>query len=333
VLITHYQFFFTGKRLWGQDWLNLGQHGVTIFFILSGYLITTKLLQRERIDLRDFYVRRFFRLMPAAWAYLFVLCLLTWLTSKTYIGNDLWGCLLFFRNHTILTQVNVYTGQFWTLAIEEQFYFIWPMSLVLLGKRRAAVLAVVAAAGVAAYRLAYLQVYRDGRLFFHHTELMYADKLLVGCLLAFAMTKEQTRNWFRRNSTVILSLCVIPVVADFYYCQTLVPLHEAIFIAMMIGATSMNPETVASRILDLAHIRTTGQLSYSLYLWQQLLFRSTLGPLALLTTPVAALFSWRFIEQPSIKLGRRILSNAKQATDNRAERSDVQPIAVLANGD
>src|ERR1700678_2855001 len=67
VLFDHIQFSIHGT--YPQPWMQTGQHGVTIFFVLSGFLITSKLIEKP-IDLRHFYIRRFFRLMPAAWTYL-----------------------------------------------------------------------------------------------------------------------------------------------------------------------------------------------------------------------------------------------------------------------
>jgi hypothetical protein len=73
VFVTHLQISLLGHLYHGYRWLDLGQHGVTLFFVLSGYLITSRLLGEEKINLGSFYLRRFFRLMPCAWAYLLIL--------------------------------------------------------------------------------------------------------------------------------------------------------------------------------------------------------------------------------------------------------------------
>src|SRR5579863_1674550 len=70
VLAAHLQTSLLRGLYGGFRWLDLGQHGVTLFFVLSGYLITTRLLSKPGIDLKAFYLRRFFRLMPCAWVYL-----------------------------------------------------------------------------------------------------------------------------------------------------------------------------------------------------------------------------------------------------------------------
>ena len=70
VLFEHFQYTIFGGSL--SSWMRTGQHGVTIFFVLSGFLITTTLVKGP-INFRRFYIRRFFRLMPVAWSYLLFL--------------------------------------------------------------------------------------------------------------------------------------------------------------------------------------------------------------------------------------------------------------------
>src|SRR5712675_1226648 len=78
VLFDHIQFALL--RHYARPWAQTGRHGVTIFFVLSGFLITTKLLE-DPTDLKRFYIRRFFRLMPVAWAFLAALLLFDRLTG------------------------------------------------------------------------------------------------------------------------------------------------------------------------------------------------------------------------------------------------------------
>jgi peptidoglycan/LPS O-acetylase OafA/YrhL len=73
VLFDHLQYTILGTHLW--PWAETGQHGVTIFFVLSGFLITTTLVKNS-FDFKRFYIRRFFRLMPVAWFYLVFLAAL-----------------------------------------------------------------------------------------------------------------------------------------------------------------------------------------------------------------------------------------------------------------
>ena len=128
VLVGH----FSGRVNTGElGWLTLiGLHGVAIFFVLSGFLITT-ILQREfeatgRVDLRRFYLRRFFRLMPCAWCYLLAILGPPGLLMRTIVpGRDLLSCVFFWRNYYHDSAfADAFTSHFWSLAIEEQFYLV-----------------------------------------------------------------------------------------------------------------------------------------------------------------------------------------------------------------
>jgi peptidoglycan/LPS O-acetylase OafA/YrhL len=308
VLLSHFQPGYRGHVIWGMQWLNLGQHGVQIFFVLSGYLITANLLREEKIKLGRFYVRRFFRLMPAAWSYLIFLGLLSVLTNIKAIGSDAWSCLFFFRNYVTETHANTCTEHFWSLSLEEQFYLAWPPILALLGRRRAAFTAALAAIGLAVYTRAVWSGSHDFFLF-QHTEIR-ADGLLVGCVLAFVLQDQSVRQWLMRHGRTIFWVCLIPLGWDLYRYRIdgLMTLNESILIAIVIACTSLHPAALPGRLLELPFIRITGIMSYSIYLWQGLFFRASWGIFGPLLFAGAFLLSWRFIEQPGIRFGRKLLS-------------------------
>jgi peptidoglycan/LPS O-acetylase OafA/YrhL len=79
-----------------------GLHGVAILFVLSGYLITTRLLREERIDLTGFYLRRIFRFWPSDWASLLFVALIAANANIRTIGTDAWASLLSFRNTSFI---------------------------------------------------------------------------------------------------------------------------------------------------------------------------------------------------------------------------------------
>lgn len=117
-----------------------GLHGVTLFFVPSGYLITRRSLsEKERtgtINLPAFYWRRFRRLMPAAWTYLLVLLVLLLVAGRAIPVVGFLSALLFFRNYS---DPRGLTGHFWSLSIEKQFYLIWPFLLSRMKKETAVV--------------------------------------------------------------------------------------------------------------------------------------------------------------------------------------------------
>ncbi|MFZ2021336.1 MAG: acyltransferase [Terracidiphilus sp.] len=300
VLVAHYQANFYGRYFF--SWLEIGHHGVSIFFVISGYLITTLLISAERIDLRRFYLRRLFRLMPAAWTYLLFLFLLTAFTRIKALDGDIWGCLFFYRNYLGETATTMYTDHFWSLSLEEQFYLFWPPLLALLGRRRAGIVAVVAVVAISVVRFLNWNNYN-----IHWATYDY-DAPLTGCLLALALDREKVKLWFRNHGRVIFVPALLIFLFDIWKFHMLIPFHECIAIALMIGATVTNPGLISSHVLENQHLKLTGLISYSIYLWQQALLRPIWGFLGFFLLPIAAFVSWKFIEQPGINLGRRLMA-------------------------
>lgn len=297
----------TSMTLGSRTYERLGTHGVTIFFVLSGYLITSRLLsERARdgsISLRSFYIRRFFRLMPAAWAYL-LFCTLVALENREPIASVfLVPSLLCFRNYVDVTGPAA-TSHFWSLSIEEQFYFVWPSILLLTGRKKAFWIAICGAVAIALWR------YRCWDLIITlHPQTIFeteyrADALLVGCAAAFVQPKIRTllRNWMALPLLILIGYRIA-------MGSPLVPLYESVAIALLILLTSQNATAIFGRVLDSKLLSWIGLLSYSLYLWQEILFgaHTVPGVLAtLLLVVTAALVSYFFIEQPSIEWGRSV---------------------------
>jgi peptidoglycan/LPS O-acetylase OafA/YrhL len=127
----------------GGGFLNLltfrmGTFGVMLFFAISGYLICTRLLVEEEttgsVSLRSFYIRRVFRILPAAYVYLGTVAVLALARILVVGWADIAGAALFYSNYE--ESGSWFTGHFWSLALEEHFYLLWPPVLVLLGRKR-----------------------------------------------------------------------------------------------------------------------------------------------------------------------------------------------------
>ncbi len=305
VLLFHYQIFLSHRLLLNPAaWF--GEHGVTIFFVASGFLITTKLLEHN--DLRRFYIRRFFRLMPAAWTFLLTVSLLAVvMPHRVTIGNDLLACLFFYRNCSDTNSISNFTGHFWSLSVEEQFYLVWPLLLIAAGRRASAILALVGAILVAVYRTMQPGLMARGYNIFHATDVRI-DAIMVGCMLAFVMSDEHARQWITEHSAIIFWSCVPVLVFDFWRYQAIPPLHENAAIALMVAATVTNPRLIASRILELPHLKTTGMFCYGIYLWQGLLIRAAFGAFGIILLPIAVFGSWVLIEKPSQRLADKLLA-------------------------
>jgi peptidoglycan/LPS O-acetylase OafA/YrhL len=132
-----------------------GAMGVSVFFALSGFLITRRLMDERRIDLKDFYRRRAFRILPPIVVYLAVVAVLgLGLRVIPMDRSQLLASLFFYRNYlTPPVSQGWYTGHFWSLAVEEHFYLVWPVLLSIVGFRRARWVAPALALAVAVWRV------------------------------------------------------------------------------------------------------------------------------------------------------------------------------------
>ena len=300
VLIDHIQNSLL--RHYSRPWTETGYHGVTIFFVLSGFLITSNLLKGP-INLRNFYLRRFWRLMPTAWAYLIVLLLFALITRNRFITEprEVISCLFFYRN--FLGGIGL-AGHFWSLSVEEQFYLVWPVIMFFAGMRRCRWIALVGALGCAVFRQVswkhYSHTFPMGPTFLH------ADGLLVGCLLALLFADERIRARIARWSRFCALPAFIILILSLYLQDEKTLFLEQISIACLIAATTLHPSAVFARPLSFQPLTWFGTISYSVYIWHGL-FTFSHSPLAIFVfMPLFALAGYHLIERPSTRLGRTL---------------------------
>lgn len=304
VLFDHIQSALTGRYL--KSWTETGQHGVTIFFVLSGFLITSKLIE-GRANLHRFYIRRFFRLMPAAWVYLIFLFGFDFLFKQHQLSiREAVSCIFFYRNYLGNTG-SLVASHFWSLSMEEQFYIVWPCLLLLLGIRKGRWVAAGAALLFASYRLVRWDYYN--RLWFNYRTEVRADAILIGCLLALLFTSQKFRDVTMRSSRFY----TVPALAILFFCiarfRLLPPLYEDLSIAMLMAASLLHPQAVFSRLLSGPAFVWLGTVSYSIYIWQQFFMglRGSIGlGLLVIGLPLCVLCSYYCIELPCMRLGHRL---------------------------
>ena len=261
------------------DRIDYGRLGVLIFFVISGFLITTLLLkEREatgRISIRNFYTRRFFRIVPAYYTFLLVMALLIPTGRIRASFADILPAATFSTDYFSVGDALIHS---WSLSVEEQFYLLWPVALVLLGLRRSVY------GGVALLFAA--PIFRDlSRSGLWPTSDMTAfesvcDALAAGCLLAMLRERLWNNGHYRAciSSPYVL---LIPAVAlagtamssPVAYALALSMLNVGI--ALSLDRYMRFPQTIIGRMLNLAPIVWIGTISYSLYLWQQPLMFDT----------------------------------------------------------
>jgi len=307
----------------------LGGMGVKIFFVISGFLITSLLLDElgaaGRISLRNFYARRCLRIFPAFWLYVGVVALAEVAGLLKLNHNDLIYAITYTMNHH--PGASWYMLHLWSLAVEEQFYLLWPFVLFLLGRRRAfwgaaAMLIVAPAVRIIMWHRGQEDPDQWLPIF-----PAVADALATGCLLAGLRTWLHAESWYMKFLKSPAFVVVPAVLAAVFYFG---PLHLLFLHA--VGHTILNitvvlcmdrvvtlPRGPIGWFLNCRPMVFIGVLSYSLYLWQQpFLNRFSDSPVAafplnLCLVFLAALSSYFLVEKPLLKLRKRFRRESKPA--------------------
>jgi peptidoglycan/LPS O-acetylase OafA/YrhL len=315
VLFDHIQASILRRHI--SDATSTGYHGVALFFVLSGFLITSKLLEGP-INFRRFYLRRFFRLMPAAWTYLAFLLLFSAVTRMHFTsGREVISCVFCFRN--FLGKMG-FAGHFWSLSIEEQFYLVWPLTLFLAGVARARWIALLGGIACAVFRT--LEWARYGPQFPTGPSFLHSDWLLIGCFGALMLHDQRIRAGLTR----VAPFLALPALCTFIYCMTTQShlLAESFSLSALLIATTLHPRGLCARAVSGTPITWLGRVSYSVYLWQGF-FLAQHQLWAYIATPVFALASYYFIESPSTRFGHRITREPSSPSRDSDAPSSLQP--------
>jgi peptidoglycan/LPS O-acetylase OafA/YrhL len=285
-----------------------GQAGVTLFFALSGFLITSILVEEHeragRINFGRFYRRRAARLLPALVVLLAAASLMVLITRPAGGGIAILASLFYVANWAQASHIDLFPVQHtWTLSIEEQFYVVWPLLLtaLLLVRRRWALYAIVAGfVASTALRYYFAPWAEDRALWGTDTR---ADALLAGCAVAFLLTQRWIRLPLAAQVAAVAAFGIMIVIGT-------VPVLLGGGLTIMAISSALLVLGVATRpwsVLSWAPLRWVGSISYGLYLWHPFLFNAFSGlPHLVLVGPavLAAVASSRWIEQPIIRWAR-----------------------------
>jgi len=314
---------------WLDDFLRGGYFGVDIFFVLSGFLITSLLLdERESsgaVRMRSFYGRRALRLMPALVVMLGVVSIVLVLDGSTW--SSLWptvrSSLFYYQNwHSVWDETHLAAefGHLWSLSIEEQFYIVWPvvlLAMVALWKRQSVRVAALALGvlWVVWYRI---QVWNSGvgwAYVFVRTDTRI-DALLIGCLVAFLFQWQVVRARALHIAAWGGLAVVLATVARTN------PLQAYVYKGgLTLGAIGVGCMVLAiaegtwrgARLFDVKPLRAVGKVSYGLYLWHfpvfVLLLRHSASwnsgvrvVVGVVLSGVVTALSWYVVERPALKL-------------------------------
>lgn len=319
-----------------------GSQGVLLFFVLSGFLITG-LLSKEfassgRIGFLAFYRRRMLRIWPASYFYILVLVALTLAGLIKVDWREFVAAAAHIWNYAQLLGIEApegsqgawYLGHFWTLALEEQFYWVWPPILIYILRKRDDRLLLVLIAATPLIRVFFYFVapnLRGQLTMMLHTGL---DPMLIGCYMALrqkqlaaALTGFRYRQAFLTLAVVAFVL-ITPFIAsslrgmwNVTYGRTVDSLLAAVII---LGVVHVKDFWLA-RLCRLSVAVFIGTISYSLYLWQQIFLGdsfifSLAFPFNIVQAFAAACFSCFLIERPFLRMKDRKRPNAAAASSS-----------------
>lgn len=288
-----------------------GGTGVTLFFFISGFIITKVLLEDSRLG--PFYIRRFFRLAPTLLVLLAVI-----FAFKPFNGGDVASVLLYYMNfHTFQTPG---LDQTWSLAVEEHFYLMFPTLLLLLSARRLEQVLVFFIVASLAWRLALVGMGEIARI--HRSTDTRLDSIAFGCLLSILAT-ERSRVVDLLASPPAQAAAWLVLLAGFairneafretarYSLQGLafMPIFAALFLR-----PALAPKWLRAP-LEWKPLVYIGTISYSLYLYHELgfVFDVRFGWGGFAIGVAATLASYYLVEVPTRRFGARLAGRRKSS--------------------
>ncbi|MGQ5263841.1 acyltransferase family protein [Micromonospora sp. ZYX-F-536] len=317
-------FHFGGPSwAWTSGWA-----GVQLFFVLSGFLITTLLLREEegrgRVSLRSFYIRRGFRILPVYFVVLAATYALAHLNGKGSTVSDSMPHYLLMVNEFAPTLGYLHS---WTIAIEWKFYLAWPLLAFVLAAasaRRRLTATLLAIVGLAAM----IPFTPD----WPYWPVHYVS-ILLGCLLAIVMHHPRgyalVRPLTRPVVAVVVSIGFVAAHLSLHYWPaTEHPRLEIMIAGYSVAVALLLPAMLApglpQKLLSWRPLVFVGERSYSLYLVQQLAVAVVVGLVPSYETRGTKLFVaatvvgllaadllYRWVEQPMIQVGRRLSASGR----------------------
>jgi len=304
-----------------------GKLGVIIFFVLSGILITTLCIKEKvatnNISLKDFYIRRALRIFPVAYLYIVVVVILNFIFKLDISYINILGTCFYLMNFTSFFRKyysSWYTGHFWSLSVEEQFYLIIPF--ILKRKFKAYLLVILSIVFLLPLFISLQYIFpvlNSGFLYAFTHYLIKFQGIAVGCLFSVLMFKYPIDKWVTGKFKAVLNIIAFALILIIPYDDlfNLESVFTGLLISILIGYLIMSnivPGTdFVFKFLNFKALKTVGILSYSIYIWQQL-FTSidsklpafmTTAPYNIICIVIISVCSYYFYERAFLKLKSR----------------------------
>lgn len=273
---------------------SFGWCGVDLFFVLSGYLITSRLIasQKEKNHLKKFYINRALRILP-----LYYLTLILFYAGFNFLVkkenfylfdfyNYNWaGFAFFFQNWTLIFYHGVkenFLDHFWSLAIEEQFYLVWPFFLYLFWQKRwfYKMIFIIVVLIITTRTFIYMHYpdWSEYRYYYYHTFCRMDAFLIGGCLLLFQ------KNDKAKQFTPYYFIALLAIIAGIYFTgnasisnpfiSTIGYTLIAITFAGLIYVASNDSSRLISTVFNYRWLKFTGKISYGLYIFHWIILKA-----------------------------------------------------------
>jgi peptidoglycan/LPS O-acetylase OafA/YrhL len=302
VLLFHYQYFFAHPGWLETGFFKFGWSGVDLFFVLSGYLITSQLLAemdaRKAVSLDRFYIKRAFRILPPFGFVLALYVFVPWAREKESLP-PLWKLLTFTQNIGLDVANHRTFSHAWSLCIEEQFYLLLPLGLSVIAfakvrDRTAWTIGVLMAMGVLVRFLSFRLLVKDQpgwMAWIYYPTQTRLDGLLVGVFIAWLFHfKSSAREWLAaRHFQTLLAGVALVAISYFFVLQNtpdrttrvyvgMRSLYPSLFLFPMVSigfglivVSAISPKSFLYNLRS-PSLGWVATLSYSLYLSHKIVF-------------------------------------------------------------
>ncbi|MGZ8159231.1 MAG: acyltransferase family protein [Methylobacter sp.] len=294
----------------------LGELGVLVFFVISGFVICSGLVAEKSrtgtICLSAFYVRRFYRIIPPLWLYLSCLLMLSSAGIIEISPQQALTSASFLCNMPFPEGCSWFAGHTWTLAYEEQFYLLFPLLILFVPLINNSLRFALAIGGLV---IGSVLLIRTGHPFFGEY-LMYFIFLLTGCCCALLpeniisrIRRMHVATWLAVIALLLVGVGYLPVEIEKQVKAVCYP----VLILLMVLGTPTQIKSVAL-IFKNKQLGYLGRISYTVYLWQELVTGNYVGWLTFVYIALVfafAMISYRYIELPCQRTATLISNDLK----------------------
>jgi len=334
-----------------------GGFGVTIFFFISGFLITRLLLaeseKKGKIGLKDFYIRRFLRLLPA----LYLMLVLTWgymatIGKSPSIGEAI-GAFTYTMNYHY-AYMGAYPGvsstpwsHLWSLAVEEHFYLMFPLLLLFVKQNwaKAFKIGLGVCIGVLCWRLFTHNVLGAPHEYTYATTDSRLDSIMYGCLLSLGLhVWPNHKIWNRLIGAVPITIALLTIFLSFayradFFRDTFRYSVQGISLFVLVLNLMFWPQLkFAVRVLETKIISWIGRVSYGIYLWHVPFATLALEQMGMISgtaayvtfvvigTFVLTYISYYGMEKPIVKLRKKFGSHTREDGKKMEARDSAKTV-------